>query len=655
MLEIYFDGVLLDPLNYMELTQKWVMFDKEFKLGMTPSREFNLTIPKSVFNENAENVVIKYMSNDYAHLIIDKYTFDENGSIPKVKLTLVDKMMKANFNYDASLLELPKTVKDILLDICDKMGVELGTTSFDNEDEEVNFYDNTIQAREYLSYISELAGGFARIENDGKLYIRYFNNENSQTIMSDLCEKIIVGQKHKVERVVFDNGLVKFQTSEDETLETLYLNQVNVYINTQEQFDKIVEKILGFEYYNLDTGSTYILPNTFCGDILKLSYDNKNYYTIQNTPTLKFLGVWQGSYVLNLDSASQNETKVVSNGIQIKGIKIRQNRDENILTIAVEDIKTQKNVTNSDLYNKITANTTLIEQTASQITQKVTEVQGELQGNIDGVSTELDDAKENLNSLIQENTTLIQQLATNIISTIKTTGGNNLLRNSVGLAGLDFWEATGNVSSNQDDYIEHNSLSGSKFVLNGVSSLKQNYFTQPGVVYGVSFKLRHLLNANSNPVYVRIHRTEEDYDEVLVGEDTTKEYLDFQEFNTYTYIARSNTPYIEIVNTGDDVLEISDLIISVGENQSWSGYFDEVYGKEHRLDKYGLKLTDLVTGDYAEQTVNSLQFVDDGNVVAELSRNQVKSNIGRFENEIHLKKLQWIALDDDNVIEYIEQ
>jgi hypothetical protein len=654
MLEIYFDGVLLDPLNYMELTQKWVMFDKEFKLGMTPSREFSLTIPKSVFNENAENVVIKYMSNDYAHLIIDKYTFDENGSIPKVKLTLVDKMMKANFNYDASLLELPKTVKDILLDICDKMGVELGTTSFDNEDEEVNFYDNTIQAREYLSYISELAGGFARIENDGKLYIRYFNNENSQTIMSDLCEKIIVGQKHKVERVVFDNGLVKFQTSEDETLETLYLNQVNVYINTQEQFDKIVEKILGFEYYNLDTGSTYILPNTFCGDILKLSYDNKNYYTIQNTPTLKFLGVWQGSYVLNLDSASQNETKVVSNGIQIKGIKIRQNRDENILTIAVEDIKTQKNVTNSDLYNKITANTTLIEQTASQITQKVTEVQGELQGNIDGVSTELDDAKENLNSLIQENTTLIQQLATNIISTIKTTGGNNLLRNSVGLAGLDFWEATGNVSSNQDDYIEHNSLSGSKFVLNGVSSLKQNYFTQPGVVYGVSFKLRHLLNANSNPVYVRIHRTEEDYDEVLVGEDTTKEYLDFQEFNTYTYIARSNTPYIEIVNAGDDVLEISDLIISVGENQSWSGYFDEVYGKEHRLDKYGLKLTDLVTGDYAEQTVNSLQFVDDGNVVAELSRNQVKSNIGRFENEIHLKKLQWISLDDDNVIEYIE-
>ena len=77
MLEIYFDGVLLDPNNYIELTQKWVMFDKEFKLGMTPSREFNLTIPKSVFNPNTQEVKIEYMGNDYAYLIIDKYSYDE--------------------------------------------------------------------------------------------------------------------------------------------------------------------------------------------------------------------------------------------------------------------------------------------------------------------------------------------------------------------------------------------------------------------------------------------------------------------------------------------------------------------------------------------------------------------------------------------------
>lgn len=650
MLEIYFDGVLLDPLNYMELTQKWVMFDKEFKLGMTPSREFSLTIPKSVFNENAENVVIKYMSNDYAHLIVDKITYDENGSIPKVKLTLVDKMMKANFNYDASELILPKTVKDILLDICDKMGVELGTTSFDNEDEEVNFYDNTIQAREYLSYISELAGGFARIENDGKLYIRYFNNENSQTIMSDLCEKIIVGQKHKIERVVFDNGLVKFQTSEDETLETLYLNQVNVYINTQEQFDKIVEKILGFEYYNLDTGSTYILPNTFCGDVLKLSYDNKDYYTIQNTPTLKFLGVWQGSYVLNLESTSQSETKVVSNSIQIKGIKIRQNRDENILTIAVEDINTQKNVINNELMSQIKANTSLIRQTATEINQSVTEIAGQLQNNIDGVSDDLVNASNTLTGLIQQNTSLIQQLATSIISTIRTTGGNNLIKNSVGYSETDFWEVTGTgvVTTNQDDSM---SLSGSEFILTGDVVLSQSYNTQAGVSYSVSGKLKHTANGTPNPIKIEVVGQGGNIIEVLNTSEVFEEWIDFS--LEEPYVASIQSPIIRITCTGDDVFEITDLIIALGENQSWSGYFDEVYGKEHKLDRNGLRLSNLASNNASKTTSTGIEILQNEQVVAEVSKNRLLSDNCEVHNKSTIGNLQTVVLDEYNVIEYI--
>ena len=650
MLEIYFDGVLLDPLNYMELTQKWVMFDKEFKLGMTPSREFSLTIPKSVFNEDVENVVIKYMSNDYAHLIVDKITYDENGSIPKVKLTLVDKMMKANFNYDASELILPKTVKDILLDICDKMGVELGTTSFDNEDEEVNFYDNTIQAREYLSYISELAGGFARIENDGKLYIRYFNNENSQTIMSDLCEKIIVGQKHKIERVVFDNGLVKFQTSEDETLETLYLNQVNVYINTQEQFDKIVEKILGFEYYNLDTGSTYILPNTFCGDVLKLSYDNKNYYTIQNTPTLKFLGVWQGSYTLNLESTSQSETKVVSNSIQIKGIKIRQNRDENILTIAVEDINTQKNVINNELMSQIKANTSLIRQTATEINQSVTEIAGQLQNNIDGVSDDLVNASNNLTGLIQQNTSLIQQLATSIISTIRTTGGNNLIKNSVGYSETDFWEVTGTgvVTTNQDDSM---SLSGSEFILTGDVVLSQSYNTQVGVSYSVSGKLKHTANGTANPIKIEIVGQGGNIIEVVNTSEVFEEWTDFS--LEEPYVASIQTPIIRITCTGDDVLEITDLIVALGENQSWSGYFDEVYGKEHKLDRNGLRLSNLASDNASRTTSTGMEILQNEEVVAEVSKNRLLSDNCEVHNKSTIGNLQTVVLDEYNIIEYV--
>ena len=798
MLEIYFDGVLLDPINYMELTQKWVMFDKEFKLGMTPSREFNLTVPKSVFNENIENVKIVYQNNDYAYLIVDKVSYDENNSIPKAKLTLVDKMVKANFNYDASQL-VPCSIKTILEDICDKMGVELGTTTFTNEELVVDYYDNTLLARDYLSFISELAGGFARIENDGKLYIRTFNNSKATSIMTDLCEKIIIGQKHEVERVVFDNGLVKFEdvirdnyvppitdeqwvlsngatlengvislpnmnstatitikwnkrknsfgigfmlvnggnahintTYLDEnmqkinpgggngraivdkpnnywykegfggnnqygeaiskavyiklvfqrstsfapkpytfkdvvispitpneyipyiydttSLETVYLNPSNVYCNTQEEFDLMAKNILGFKYYNIDTGKTYILNNTMCGDVLKLSYQGQNYFTIQNTPDLNFLGVWQGKYTFNVESQQQAETKVNGLNTQVKAIRIKQNRDENILSLAVEDIQTQKNVINNQLFNQINANTTLIQQTASEITQSVNEITGQLSNDISGVASDLTNATNSLTGLIQQNTTLIQQLATSIISTIRTTGGNNLIRNSVGYSETDFWEVsgTGVVSTRQDDSM---SLSGSEFILTGDVVLAQSYNTQAGVSYSVSGKIKHTAMGTPDTIKIEILGQGGNIIEVL---NTSEEFTEWHEFSLEEpYIATIQNPTLRITCTNNDVLEITDLIVTLGENQSWSGYFDEIYGKEHKLDKNGLRLSNLASNNASKTTSTGIEILQNEQVVAEVSKNRVLSDNCVIKNSSSIGELQTVVLDANNIIEYV--
>lgn len=646
MLEIYFDGVLLDPNNYIDLSQKWDIFDKEFKLGMTPSREINLTVPKSVFT-NPEEVIIKYAGNDYAHLIVDKVSYDENGSIPKAKLTLVDKMVNANFNYDASQL-VPCSIKTILEDICNKMGVELGTTTFTNEGLVVDYYDNTLLARDYLSFISELAGGFARIESDGKLYIRTFNNSKATPIMTDLCEKIIVGQKHQIKRVVFDNELLKFETSQDETLETLYLNPSNVFINNKDEFDELVKNILNFTYYNLDTGSTYIMPTTHCGDVLSLTYDGATYYSIQNTPNLKFLGVWQGSYILNVESKAQAETKVNGLNTQVKAIRIRQNRDENILSIAVEDIQTQKDVTNVDFLQKIQANTTLISQTADEINQTVTEVSGHLQDNIEGVSADLLRETQNLNGLIQANTSSIKQLANSIISTIKTTGGNNLLRNSVGYSETDFWEKTGTITTNQDDNM---SLSGSEFILTGASTLSQQYNTQPGTGYSVSCKIKHKAVGTPNQVKIEIVGQGSTMITIL---DTTEVNDEWKEVSlAEPYIASITNPTIKITCTGDDILEITDLIVALGENNVWSGFSDEVYGKEHKLDRNGLRLSNLAGNNSSKTTSNSIQMLEGESVVAELSKRVVKSDTSIITNSSTLGRLQTVVLDNDNIIEYV--
>jgi len=781
MLEIYFDGVLLDPIYYMDLTQQWVMFDKEFKLGATPSRQFNLTIPKSQFNENIKEVKIRYMDSDYAYLIIDKVSYEEATTIPKAKITLVDKMVKADFYYDASEL-CPTTLKLIMEDICSKMGVELGNEHFDNEDIAVDFYDNTVTAREYISYISEMAGGYARIESDGKLWIRKFSNQDATVINSGLCEQIIIGQKHKVERVVFDNGILKLakarpsrnlannlefectsddptpgtiqwnykhsdlipvelgktysisyyfngekqignhygypyvylfdenktrinsgdfvstrtssnvtrtltdatckyvqvylgidryvtgdkikiqfeesdaptpyepygDLSNDESLETVYLNPMNVYCNTQAELEVVADNIIGFEYYNLDTGKTYILNDSMCGDVLKLTHEGHDYYTINNTPDLKYMGAWQGKYSFNVESQEQAETKVRGVGTQVKAIKIKQNRDENVLSIAVEDIKTQQNVTNPQLEDKISANTTLINQTANDIRLEVSASEGVLQGNIDDVASDLAEADGRLSGAIANNTTLIQQIATAIISTIRSTGGSNLLRNSVGYSGTDFWNATGTVSTNQDDNM---SLSGSEFILTGASTLSQAYNTQPGFTYSVSCRIKHRAVGTANQVKIE-----------LIGQGgTSKVILDTTEIFTEwhdvaidePYTATITNPTIKITCTGDDVLEITDLIVAVGDNQVWSGYFDEVYGKEHKLDRNGLRLSNLAGNTASKTTSNSIQMLIGEMVVAELSKQVVKSDTAVITNSFTLGNLQTVVLDNDNIIEYI--
>lgn len=795
MLEIYFDGVLLDPINYMELTQKWVMFDKEFKLGMTPSREFRLTIPKSVFNPNTQEVKIRYNNQDYAYLIIDKYNVEENLVMPKVKLVLCDKMVLFNEEYDASPI-CPTTCKGILEDICNKFGVELGTTTFLNEDESVNFWDSNTTAREYISYISEIAGGFARIENDGKLYIRYFEDVNTHQLNEALCEQILIGQPHEVERVVFDNGVLKFSDTkrsnycpniydtswvfsggafidngaiklpnlnstaririkwnkrskvmylgfmlvnggnahintnyldrdgtrlsgngnaikdkpnnywhsinfggnnqygdalaesqyveltfqrsntfapneysfkdvvictdgypsgyrpyiEENKLETLYLNPSNVYINTEEQFDNLVHKILGFKYWNLTTGNAYILPDAMCGDVLYLPYNGSNYYTIQNIPELKFLGLWNGGYELNLESGVQQETKQKSLNTQVKAIRIKQNRDENILSLAVEDIQTQKNVINNQLFNQINANTTLIQQTANEITQSVNEITGQLSNDISGVSSDLTDATNNLTGLIQQNTSLIQQLATSIISTIRTTGGSNLIRNSVGYSETDFWEVsgTGVVSTKQDDSM---SLSGSEFILTGDVVLAQSYNTQAGISYSVSGKIKHTAMGTPDTIKIEILGQGGNIIEVL---NTSEEFTEWHEFSLEEpYIATIQNPTLRITCTNNDVLEITDLIVTLGENQSWSGYFDEVYGKEHKLDKNGLRLSNLASNNASKTTSTGIEILQNEQVVAEVSKNRVLSDNCVIKNSSSIGELQTVVLDANNIIEYV--
>lgn len=119
------------------------------------------------------------------------------------------------------------------------------------------------------------------------------------------------------------------------------------------------------------------------------------------------------------------------------------------------------------------------------------------------------------------------------------------------------------------------------------------------------------------------------------------------------YIATIQSPILRITCSANDILEITDLIIALGENQSWSGYFDEVYGKEHKLDRNGLRLSNLASNNASKTTSTGIEILQNEQVVAEVSKNRLLSDNCEVHNKSTIGTLQTVVLDEYNIIEYV--
>ena len=242
---------------------------------------------------------------------------------------------------------------------------------------------------------------------------------------------------------------------------------------------------------------------------------------------------------------------------------------------------------------------------------------------------------------------MVEISANNLTSVFKTSGGSNLLRNSVGYAGTDFWLTSGSITTNQNDDM---SLSGSEFILTNDASLEQIYSTQPGTLYSIAFKYKHTVVGSANQIKVEI-----------IGNGNTITILNTteskSEWTTVTldepYEATTNSPKIIISCAGDDILEITDLIISQGTNDVWSGFIDEVYGKKHQLDANGLRLYSESSNRSTNTTSTSYQLKDGSTIIGELTRERVYSQMGEFDQGIKISRLRTVVIDNDNIIEYI--
>lgn len=325
LLNIYIDGTLIDDNDIYSFKVTHNLFDGgKVSLGSTTSKSIELEINREALPETYSNFYVETgLTIDGVDEIvpIGYFTLEEiNKDEDVVSITAVDYMMK--FEKIISDFVSSKAI-EILQAICDVCGVELATTDFVGSDTELIIYDGTtMTARQVIGYIAELAGGFATIGRNGKLYIKRIG-ENTTTLDIDLFGDYSWGEKFVCNEVDFINDNYDYEISDsdyssayldcvlDSSLydneikgQSLELNNNNPFTTREEQVRNIYDIVKGLELNGFN-GQSLLDPALDIGDII---YIDEKPIVFQGD--MEYLGYFKGNISSTIETKEKSKTTV---------------------------------------------------------------------------------------------------------------------------------------------------------------------------------------------------------------------------------------------------------------------------------------------------------------------------------------------------------
>ena len=403
VMNIYIDDVLVNPDYILDFKKGGNAFEEEFCLGGTPSQYVEMKLYKDKMPESLKKIRVEYgilinhaltvaevnamlvgtlngipvkslSSNDSSFEMIpigiynvDDYTDNDDNTIT---IKALDNMIKFEFNYDGSELisKGEATLLEVAQDICKKAGVELNSTSFLNSDKKVAVYDNTVTAREYISYIAESAGGFACIDRKGRLCFRKFYQDETE-IPLEMFGEYKWGEEFKISKVSYEDGIRSFKFGDD-TRNNLWINQGNMYIVDEDQVQKIYNEIKDLTA-NTFEGKTVIDPAIDIGDKMVVNGKSVIY---QGEMSLEGKFIAQISSKIQIKQKEETTVKKESQKVVNRKVQSRIDQAEGKIEQLVEETSEQS--------QKLTK----VEQTVDSISQKVSDIE-DLTQTTEGIKT----------------------------------------------------------------------------------------------------------------------------------------------------------------------------------------------------------------------------------------------------------------------------
>ncbi len=212
---------------------------------------------------------------------------------------------------------------------------------------------------------------------------------------------------------------------------------------------------------------------------------------------------------------------------------------------------------------------------------------------------------DQLDDRITENYTQITQNINNITNTIQTTGGSNLLHNSVGYATNTervptVWSVTGTVRANTSaESLTHGAKSGSQIALWPSSSISQTIIVTPGKPLSLSARVKKGLIGQAT-----ISISTNNSDKRTITINNQQEYL-WEEVTIANFIPELTdlTVKIETLNNIESLF-ITDLMLNVGDKTIvWQQANGEIHNTNVIIDLDGMIIKNSVhSGDYMKFT-----------------------------------------------------
>lgn len=406
-MRIYFDTTRISDDYIIELKQSAKLFTDSFYLGSTLCRAVTLKVDKQGVSTQPSVVYIKDDSdNNLFTLVIDSCN-DEDDFCYTYSLT--DKMVNLNTVYQV----VSGTVGSNVNAICDLIGSAYPIGYYLESMGITWTGDENMTARNFISYVAEVNGGFARLNNDGNLEFVPFSSTSVATIHLDECSDFKLGEYHSISKV-------KYLTAEcgDSTGETLELNSENILFSDEASVsiadivNHIGSIINGFDFYCIKvsecTTSSVIAP----GCTITIG----TYKTIAQIDW-SYSGTWIGGYELDINTNKQESTEIVDTNKQIKNLKLTLNRDKNEITALVNDLTTNTDSSINNLQTQITQNANSITNNASNISTVQSDLATtttELNSTIQQTASDITTTISNVKTTVDGNTSDLEEIKTNI-------------------------------------------------------------------------------------------------------------------------------------------------------------------------------------------------------------------------------------------------